>query len=85
MQSEFDLDQQQAAAQELDGLLTRGKVVPVLLFPARFGGADDPDNIVFLPPECLPEKEALRTRSTTPSSKERRLITSFSLPTKERE
>jgi hypothetical protein len=46
-----------AAKAELDDLLARGLVQPVFLFPAMFGGTDDPRNVTWLPPACIREKE----------------------------
>jgi hypothetical protein len=46
------------AREELDSLLSRGLVEKVLMFPAEFGGPDEPRNVAYLPRELAARKRA---------------------------
>jgi hypothetical protein len=46
------------AREELDSLLGRGLVEKVLMWPAEFGGNDDPRNVTYLPPALAERKRA---------------------------
>lgn len=46
------------AREELDSLLARGLVEKVLMWPAEFGGTDDPRNVTYLPRVLAERKRA---------------------------
>jgi hypothetical protein len=47
----------QEAKQELERLLAKGSVHPVLLLPRESGGTEDPRNVTWLPSICLQQKQ----------------------------
>ena len=52
-------ERRRKSREELDSLLARGLVEKVLMFPAEFGGPDDPRNRTYLPPELAARKRAI--------------------------
>lgn len=51
-------ERRRKAREELDFLLARGLVVKVLMWPADFGGTDEPRNVTYLPPALAERKHA---------------------------
>lgn len=52
-------EKRRKSREELDSLLERGLVEKVLMFPAEFGGPDEPRNRTDLPPELAARKRAI--------------------------
>lgn len=40
-------------------MAARGELVPVLLFPAELGGADTPENTVYIPPAVVSSRDMI--------------------------
>lgn len=57
MTAKPDVERSAAARAELARLQAAGAVEKVLLVPAEMGGADEPANVVWLPPACAREKQ----------------------------
>jgi len=51
-------ERRRKSREQLDSLLARGLVVKVLMWPAEFGGTDDPRNVTYLPPALAERKRA---------------------------
>lgn len=52
------LERRRRSREELDSLLARGLVEKVLMWPADFGGTDDPRNVTYLPRALVERKRA---------------------------
>jgi hypothetical protein len=52
------VERRRKAREELDSLLSRGLVEKVLMFPAEFGGPDDPRIVTYLPAALVGRKRA---------------------------
>jgi len=52
------LERRRKAREQLDSLLARGLVEKVLMWPAEFGGTDDPRNVTYLPQALAARKRA---------------------------
>jgi hypothetical protein len=52
-------ERRRKSREELDSLLARRLVEQVLMFPAEFGGPDEPRNRTYLPPELAARKRAI--------------------------
>lgn len=57
MTAKPEIERSAAARTELARLRAAGAVQKVLLVPAEMGGADEPANVVWLPPACAREKQ----------------------------